>query len=515
MSIVSRAVDLVRKSLTFYPATAAGWSYIGDVGVAGERGYRIDVGDGTNSSLVEACVMWIANAVTQTYPVVRRYDPGDDFGELDRTHAAGRLVRRPTFDARVGRSSYSWIPLMQATLVSFTVSGNAYWRKVRSDTDRVVQLWYIPYGNIVPHRRDFSGFFTDYYEISGGGTTQRVSPRDIIHFRDGLDPFNPLLGVSKLRTLLRELFTDEAAARWTASLLRNQSVPGMIVAPDNGATGPSEDEAKEIKARLMQDFNGDRRGEPLVLGAPTKIHPYGYSPDQMKLGDLRDIPEERVSAVLGVSAGVVGFGAGLQTAKVGATMGELVDLSWQNGVIPRLRLLGAELTEQLLLPDFGEEADIEFVFDTAKVPIMADYQDKIAQKHERLVKAEIEMRSEARRALGLKSTKADEIYVVQAGVTMMLPSGKPQVEPPKPTPAPTVLPAPAIAAPTRPALPTPKLTQREVDVAMLMSSKTNKEIADQLVISERTVETHVASVLSKLGVHSRSEAQWLGFVPDS
>jgi DNA-binding NarL/FixJ family response regulator len=42
-------------------------------------------------------------------------------------------------------------------------------------------------------------------------------------------------------------------------------------------------------------------------------------------------------------------------------------------------------------------------------------------------------------------------------------------------------------------------------VAVLIAlGKTNREIADILVVSHRTVETHVSTILSKLGVASRS-----------
>jgi DNA-binding NarL/FixJ family response regulator len=34
---------------------------------------------------------------------------------------------------------------------------------------------------------------------------------------------------------------------------------------------------------------------------------------------------------------------------------------------------------------------------------------------------------------------------------------------------------------------------------------TNRQIASELVISERTAEHHVANILKKLGLHSRSE----------
>ena len=54
------------------------------------------------------------------------------------------------------------------------------------------------------------------------------------------------------------------------------------------------------------------------------------------------------------------------------------------------------------------------------------------------------------------------------------------------------------------------LTQREREVATLIArGKSNREIADSLVIAPRTIETHVSSILSKLGLTSRAQiAVW-------
>ena len=54
------------------------------------------------------------------------------------------------------------------------------------------------------------------------------------------------------------------------------------------------------------------------------------------------------------------------------------------------------------------------------------------------------------------------------------------------------------------------LTEREREVATLIGQgKSNAEIAEQLVVSKRTVETYVSSVLSKVGLSSRSQiALW-------
>ncbi|HYN88375.1 MAG TPA: response regulator transcription factor, partial [Ardenticatenaceae bacterium] len=51
------------------------------------------------------------------------------------------------------------------------------------------------------------------------------------------------------------------------------------------------------------------------------------------------------------------------------------------------------------------------------------------------------------------------------------------------------------------------LTEREQEVLKLLAEgKTNKEIADALIISDRTVQTHLSNIFSKMDVSSRTEA---------
>ena len=58
----------------------------------------------------------------------------------------------------------------------------------------------------------------------------------------------------------------------------------------------------------------------------------------------------------------------------------------------------------------------------------------------------------------------------------------------------------------------PELTRRELEIARLVAGDlTNRQIAARLVLSQRTVETHITNILNKLGLDSRIQLiRWLG-----
>ena len=366
--------------------------------------YAKEVGDGSGSSLVGATLGWIARNFPEAPPAIWPRDTRPDVDKPLPDHPLLRLLERPN-------PFYSGVVLWMATIVDWYANGEAYWLKLRSRGGEVVELWWAPSHTMEPHGSEET--FVTHYVYTVNGEEVELAPSEVVHFRNGLDPEDPKRGVSPLKAVLREIFTDDEAANFTASLLRNMGVPGILVAPDQELAEISEAEAEETKATIKAKFTGDKRGEPIVMTSKTKVEQFGFSPEELVLRELREIPEERVTAATGIPAVVVGFGAGLKRSTF-TNMGEAREMAYENGLIPTQRILAEDVRWQLL-PDFEPEPfEWRFGFDLTRVRVLQDDVYRQNQANDVAIRGGWMKVAEGRRARGLPVTDADEIYLRQS-----------------------------------------------------------------------------------------------------
>jgi HK97 family phage portal protein len=444
VSLVSRLTASVKQFVMRFGYSRPAWwsSSLGRTRID----YAGAVGDGRGNSIVAACLAWVARTLPEApVQVVRVGQDGAE--EVVRDHPLTLLLRRPN-------PYYSGAVLLGATASDFKATGNAYWLKVRSAGGRVVQLWWVPSTLIEPKYPDDGTVFISHYDYTPGGTPIRLAAPDpvdptrtgdVVHFRNGVDPMNPRKGLSEIASLVREIATDDEAANFTAALLRNMAVPGLIIAPDDAATTVTKEDAEQIKGEAAARFGGDNRGAVMVMSAKVKVTPLSFSPQQMDMRVLRGIPEERVSAVLGIPAAVVGLGSGLANTKVGATMAEYREQAFENAVIPTQRVLADEMGAQLL-PDLGNPQAERVEFDLSQVRVLQPDLDKLYERLDRAVRGGWMTPNEARAQVDLDGLPGGEVVYVPINVT---PTDPADLIPPEPesVPAPLQEPAPLRALP--------------------------------------------------------------------
>lgn len=376
--------------------------------------YKSVVGDGTNSSVIMACINWLSRTFPEAPMEIAILE--DDRWKPMVRHPMLSLVSTPN-------PFYSGIDLWQATIADLHVSGNAYWLVERDEFGVPVELWYAP--SVMVEPKGNRGTFITHYEYQPDPSLkpEERDNRDVIHFRIGFDANNLRKGRSPLATVLREVFTDEEASIFTAALLKNLGIPGVIISPGANDIEIDEDSAQALKEDFKQKFGGNRRGEPLVMGTSTHVQVLSFSPEQLNLRDLRRIPEERVSAVLGIPAMIVGLGAGLERSTFN-NVAEAREAVYENTILPLQRSIAETLKTQLLeswVP--RDQLDtFKVQFDLSNVRVLQEDGQRLAQRNRVGVASGYRMVAEARASEGLEVRPEDYVYLRQLS-TVEVPAG--------------------------------------------------------------------------------------------
>lgn len=375
--------------------------------------YKREAGDLGGSSLVMAAVNWMGTNLPEA-PLQVLKQKSAKVMEPVLDHPMSDLLQHPTrYLTKDGnpREWYSSELLWKAFAFSWIIDGNVYIRKVRNASGQVIQLWYEPHFTCRPRWPQDGSEFISHYEVLRNGLWYRVEVEDIIHSRYGIDPNTPQLGLSPVASVYREIFTDGERARYSALILKNGGVIPFIISPDPAAANASLS-AREIKDEWEYRTTGDNLGRPMVLTGPIKVQDIGVSPEKLLVEKASAIPEERLAAVIGIPAAVLGYGVGLDQTKVGATMRELREQAYESFLIPTQRVIAGELKAQLL-PEFGDTKGLDVKHDLAQVRVLQEDRKALFERETMAFEKDIKTRAEVRSALGLDTKPEDEIYFSQ------------------------------------------------------------------------------------------------------
>ena len=398
-------------SLKHPDGPAASWSWR----LPSERDYQRRVGDGSGSNLVGPGIDFITDSFVEAPIRIRKYDSKGMLGESLINHPLKRLIEDPN-------PYYSGELLWMPTIADWIVTGNGYWLPhTWTAAGEPLDLYWTSSMFLEPKpTRDGSRFLSHYeYKSGRGAKPDELAPEEVIHFRWGLDPRNPLKGYSRLQRVLREIFTDEEAARFTASLLHNYGVPGLMVFPKDDSI--SFEEAQDVKNDIVEKTTGDRRGEPIVMTTESGLESFGFNPQEMDLSNLRAIPESRVAAALQIPAAVLGFLAGMAQTKVGATMLEMREMGFETGVAPKMRLISGDLRKQALRHFTDDPRKYKIDHDLSEVRVLQEDQSKLVRRVDTMVKGGWMTVSRGKQLVGEMPIPEDDVYLRTSGLVAVDP----------------------------------------------------------------------------------------------
>lgn len=362
------------------------------------------MGNGASNSAVTACLQVLSVSFSEAELIVKQLD-NDGVENTIINHPLSVLMRRPN-------PFMSGDIVQQYLMTSLHVSGDAYLLKQKNNAGQLVALYPLMPEQVNPKGNDET--LITHYEYQNVAKNQKISimPEDMVHIRLGLNSNNHRKGFAPLTTVLREIYGDESAGQMATALVANSGVPNVLITPKDDY-GPTPEEAEQIAKTYRAKTGGKNRGMPLVLSGAMNVEKLAFSPKELDIGQLRRIPEERISAVLGVPAILAGLGAGLERATY-SNAKELREFFTENKLIPLWKQIGEELTQQILLADYTDNPNEYAVYDFSNVRALQQDTDALYERLNIGVQGGWITVAEAREAVGLPTDESQQVYLIDS-----------------------------------------------------------------------------------------------------
>lgn len=410
--------------------------------------YQAKIGDLAQNSLLVSAIRWLSNVLPEAPLQIKKSKgpEGPDDDEVVWDHPMLRLWNRPN-------QYYSGSTLMKAIAFSWVLRSEAYLIKFMNNAGTEPwELWYEPHWTIRPVWPINGTEFISHYEVNRDGRWYPLPVENVIHLRDGLNPYNQRFGFNGVPSVLPELYGDAQAAEYYATLMGGGAVPPWMVSLDSGMSGVDQKFIDGLTADLVRKTSGKRRGQPVVLKG-GKAYKLGFNPKEMDLRESRYMAEDRFCAVMGIPAVVLELGSG-QAHSIYNNVKQAEARAWNQYVKPLLNHIEEEFNVQLLEDWEGENSLSYVTHDYSKVQALQEDEDAKAKRVGGMYTDGIIMRSEARSMLNLGASDpanedADKVFKIKTMDNLLKPGEDIPVRlsettgPGAPTPGqPTLPPAP-------------------------------------------------------------------------
>lgn len=383
---------------------------------------RTSESDLTNNSIVMAAVFWAMRNIRQAPSTV--VDEKDGDMEIVADHPLTAILRSPQGQLPPEeRGNLTGRRLRSALIYSLMLDGNAYVHKIRSAGGRVIGLDWIPHMAVeVVARKDQPQIVSHYMVAQAAGRAERVEPADIVHFRWGCDPSEPTVGLSPLKSVMRQVMTDNEIAIYCHSVIKNP-YPGLVITPNKDARLTQED-ADYLAKKVESKASGERAGGTIVTTIDMKMDPLRVTPDQMAIDKLNRLPEERITAVIGIPSVMLGLGTGMEASTYNNKEQASEDATEQF-LLPHWEDMADTWTDSLL-PEFEVRSTRRVWFDTSDVKALQEDQDATHERARQDFTANVISKAEARVAIGYEPMPGDEnVYAWMLKPAPMAPPGLP------------------------------------------------------------------------------------------
>ena len=281
-------------------------------------------------------------------------------GHVERETSLANLFRYPN-------KNMSRFDLWKQTCAWWSLDGEAFWWFGDSYSCGLPSEIFILNPRNMQHVVDKGKITKWVYTEETCGRPVVILPDEIIHFKDW-NPWNVYRGVSPLVSLGLEVEQDLLAAKQNTGLLKEGGVPKGLLKTDQVLT---EAEAELLARTWDKKYGRGMKNRVAVLGKGTEYQPLTFSPDVLKLYDMKKWNLYTLLAKYGIPPRV----ANIQDSK-SSLSGTDTDSQhrafWNYTLIPLLKnfeeVLEVQLFRRFNLPETG-------VFNLDSIPELQESED--------------------------------------------------------------------------------------------------------------------------------------------